>query len=148
MLQARDPGRRNHCYSCGFDACVLCKKTTSLIALFCERVNAEVRLPALLHLAVASIVLLPLPFTYSTALAWRVITIARSRRSKIRCGDAESWIRDTYRDPHLANLSWIASPGREEATSLDWEPPPEKRGGAERANAAGLWWSDPLPTSE
>ena len=58
-----------------------------------------------LHLAVAGIVLLPLPFTYSTALAWRAMTIAKSRRSKIGCGNTESWIRDTYRDPHLADLS-------------------------------------------
>ena len=66
-----------------------------------ERMNAAA---CSLHLAVASTVLLP-PFTYSMALARRVMTTARSRRSKIGCGDTESWIRDTYRDPHLADLS-------------------------------------------
>ena len=36
----------------------------------------------------------------------------------------------------------MASPGHEEATSA--EPSPEKRGGAERADAVDLWWSNPL----
>lgn len=67
-----------------------------------ERMNAAA---CSLHLAVASTVLLPLPFTYRMALARRVMTTARSRRSKIGCGDTESWIRDTYRDPHLADLT-------------------------------------------
>ena len=65
-----------------------------------ERMNAAA---CSLHLAVASTVLCRCPLlTVWLGLAGHD---DRPRRSKIGCGDTESWIRDSYRDPHLADLS-------------------------------------------